>query len=85
MINRYEELPRLLSKLNEYNILFNDLNRKTYHNLQKSKKIKESFKERPDDIYKAIKELKIELYTYKISLEEIIDIINEFNERIENE
>ena len=43
MINRYEELPLLLDFLNEYNKLFNDLNRKTYHNLQKSKKLSEPY------------------------------------------
>ena len=85
MINRYEELPLLLDFLNEYNKLFNDLNRKTYHNLQKSKKSLDNFKSKPNDLSKAIRELKIELYSYKISLEEIIDTIDEFNERIDNE
>ena len=50
MINRYEELPLLLDFLNEYNKLFNDLNRKTYHNLQKSKKLSDSFKSKPNDL-----------------------------------
>lgn len=85
MINRYEKLPLLLDFLNEYNKLFNDLNRKTYHNLQKSKKLSDSFKSKPNDLSKAVHDLKIELYSYKISLEEIIDTIDEFNERINNE
>ena len=85
MINRHEELPLLLNSLTEYNKLFNELNRKTYHNLQKSKKLSDSFKSKPNDITKAVHDLKIELYSYKISLEEIIDAIDEFNERIDNE
>ncbi len=85
MINRYSDLPILLSKLDKYNSLFSNLNNKPYHISQKSKKLQVTSKNSPYVIYKAIYELKIELYSYKISLEEIIDTIDEFNERIDNE
>jgi hypothetical protein len=70
----------LIEHLNENIVVLNKLNNITYHNLQKAKKVLLNIKENETKDFGKIKEIKLQIYSLELSLEEIVEVIKHYEE-----